>query len=344
MISSYSILIFFILVNLIIVTNFNKLKIFHFIIDKPDNIRKLHPKPTPLAGGLIIFLNISIYYILVLFFNEILDQEIFFKDIDTLNYFMITSFFIFSIGIIDDKINIKPNTKFILSIFIITFLLILNNNLILNNIRFSFLERNFFLDQFSIFFSVFCFLVFLNAFNMFDGINLQASLYSLIIFLILVIFFVNSLLLKILIITLIFFSYLNFKNRSFLGDSGSLLLGYFISYFFIISYNLNYMIYADQITLFMLIPGLDLIRLFVSRIYRKKNPLSSDRNHIHHLLLRKYSYKFTITIILLLIIFPIFLEYLKINIIFIIMITTLVYFTLILFIKKKKTTQWDKFH
>ena len=173
---------------------------------------------------------------------------------------------------------------------------------------------------------------------MFDGINLQASLYSLLIFLILVISFTNSLLLNILIITLIFFSYLNFKNKSFLGDSGSLLLGYLISYFFIALYNLNYIIYADHVTLFMLIPGLDLIRLFVSRIYRKKNPLSSDRNHIHHLLLKKYSYKLTITIILLLTIFPILLKNLKIDTISTIIITTLVYFSLILFLKKKKTT------
>ena len=119
---------------------------------------------------------------------------------------------------------------------------------------------------------------------MFDGINLQAISYSLFIFLILTFFFVNSFILKILIINLVTFSYLNLKNKSFLGDSGSLLLGFLISYFFIKLYNFNYFNYADQITLFMLIPGLDLIRLFISK-FTEKNPLSPDRNHLHHLLL-----------------------------------------------------------
>ena len=46
-------------------------------------------------------------------------------------------------------------------------------------------------------------------------------------------FFFYSLLVNILVITLICFSYLNFKNKTFLGDSGSLLLAFIISYFFI---------------------------------------------------------------------------------------------------------------
>ena len=104
---------------------------------------------------------------------------------------------------------------------------------------------------------------------MFDGINLQSSFYSLFIFFNFI-FFINSLLINIIVISLIFFSYLNFKNKTFLGDSGSLLLAFIISYFFINLYNLDYINYADKICIFMLIPGLDLIRLFVIRIFNKK--------------------------------------------------------------------------
>ena len=123
------------------------------------------------------------------------------------------------------------------------------------------------------FFTVFCFLVYLNAFNMFDGINLQASFYSLFIFLNIMFFFSNSLLINILIISLIGFSYLNFKNKTFLGDSGSLILAFIISYFFISLYNLDFINYADKICLFMLIPGFDLIRLFLIRIFNKKKSI-----------------------------------------------------------------------
>ena len=44
----------------------------------------------------------------------------------------------------------------------------------------------------------------------------------------------------------------------------------------------------------MLIPGIDMIRLFFERIKNKRNPFSNDRWHFHHLLLNKYGYLKTI--------------------------------------------------
>ena len=123
----------------------------------------------------------------------------------------------------------------------------------------------------------------------------------------------NSLIISLLIISLIGFSYLNFKNKSFLGDSGSLLLAFIISYFFIKLYNLGYIKYADQIVIYMLIPGLDLIRLFIFRILKKRNPLSPDRLHLHHILIKKFSLPITLLIIIFLIIFPVILDYSNLN-------------------------------
>ena len=85
----------------------------------------------------------------------------------------------------------------------------------------------------------------------------------------------------------------------------------------------------------MLIPGFDLIRLFLIRIFNKKNPLNSDRNHLHHILIEKYSFEKTILIILFLISFPIILDYLNIEIIYSIILTFLTYFLLIIYLKKK---------
>ena len=56
---------------------------------------------------------------------------------------------------------------------------------------------------------------------MFDGINLQSSSYSIFIFLCILFFYTNTLLIKILLISLVSFSYLNYKSKAFLGDSGS---------------------------------------------------------------------------------------------------------------------------
>ena len=336
MISTNLLLLFFIIFNFFIVLNFSKLKFFHFNIDKPDKIRKLHSKPTPLAGGQIIFINLIIYWILSFYSKELLNNEIFFQNEDSLNYFMVTIFFIFLLGFVDDKYNLKANLKFIFLFIIILILLFKDLNLILNEINFSFYSKTLNLKKYNIIFSIFCFLVFLNAFNMFDGINLQSSLYSIIILTNILLFFSNSLLVKILIISLIFFSYLNYKNKSFLGDSGSLIIAFMISYFFIKMYNFDIIAYADQIILYMLIPGLDLIRLFIIRIFKKQNPLSSDRNHIHHLLLRKYSLEKSLIILLLMIIFPIIFNFLKLSNFIVILITIMTYSSIIIYLKQKK--------
>ena len=90
-----------------------------------------------------------------------------------------------------------------------------------------------------------------------------------------------------ILISLLFFLYLNHFNKAFLGDSGSILLAFLFSYFFIKFYNQINLIKTDQIVLFMLIPGLDLMRLFITRIYKGKLPFSPDRNHLHHILQSK---------------------------------------------------------
>ena len=335
MIISNFILILFILVNLTLVILFSKINLFHYNIDKPDKKRKFHSRPTPLAGGQIIFFNICIYWIINNTTNFFDNQEIFFENIRSFNYFMIASTSIFFLGFIDDRLNLKANLKFLILFLIILFLLLIDENLIINNIKFSFHEKNFFLDRFAIIFSIFCLLVFINAFNMFDGINLQSSSYSLIIFFSILFFYSNSLFIKILIISLIGFSYLNFKNKTFLGDSGSLLLSFIIGYIFIKFYNSNVIEYTDKIVIYMLIPGLDLIRLFIIRILNKKNPLSSDRNHLHHLLLKKFFFKKTLFLIILLVSFPILLDLLLINNIFNILITIIAYSLLITYTSKK---------
>ena len=109
-----------------------------------------------------------------------------------------------------------------------------------------------------------------------------------------------------------------------------------ISYFFIKMYNFNIVSYADQIVLYMLIPGLDLIRLFIIRIFKKQNPLSSDRNHIHHLLLRKYSLEKSLIILLLMIIFPIIFNFLKLSNFIVILLTIMTYSSIIIYLKQKK--------
>jgi len=165
---------------------------------------------------------------------------------------------------------------------------------------------------------------------MFDGINLQSSIYSL--FILVYFFSLNSesLLIALLIIFTLFFICLNHLNKSFLGDSGTLLISFMLSVFFIKLFNEKKIIYSDEILIFMLVPGLDMIRLFFERIKNKRNPFSFDRLHLHHLLLRRLNYFKTILTIMLLIIIPIILNETNLNKLITIFITILIYsFTVI---------------
>lgn len=329
--------IILIFINLIFLINFEKIKFFHINLDYPDSERKLHKKSIPLAGGIIIFLNLlfSLFY---LNFNEdLIFDEFYFDGRNDLILFLISSFLIFLIGFFDDRLNLSPSLKLILVSIVILGLLMLDNKLSINVIKFSFINKTISLSQYTALFTCFCFIVFINAFNMFDGINLQSSLYSLIVFLSILIFYSNSFLIKTLIISLVAYSYLNFKNKSFLGDSGSLLISFIIGYLFIKLYNFEYINFTDEVVIYMLIPGIDLIRVFFKRIKMKKSPLDPDRIHLHHLLLARFSYFVTLIILIGMILMPILLNYLGLNKIYIFFLTIVIYYSCLIISKYKKS-------
>ncbi len=323
------------ILNLLIIINFQKIKFFYFNIDKPDFKRKLHKKPIPLAGGTIIFFNLIFLMIFLILNQSYILSEIYFENKDDFLLFIISCSLIFLIGFIDDRLNLSPSLKLILISIVILGLLILDNNLNIKIIKFSFLDKDFSLFHYTIFFTCFCFIVFINAFNMFDGMNLQSSSYSLIIFFSILIFYSDSILIKILIISLLSYSYLNFKNKSFLGDSGSLLISFIIGYLFIKLYNFEYIKFTDEVVIYMIIPGIDLIRVFFKRILMKKSPFSPDRLHLHHLLLKKYSYSVALIVLITIILVPIFLNYINLNKIYIFILTIIIYYFTLIFSQSK---------
>ena len=94
-----------------------------------------------------------------------------------------------------------------------------------------------------------------------------------------------------------------------MSDSGSLILGFLISYISIKAYNQNFIINADEIFLIMSIPGYELLRLFIKRISIGRNPFTADSNHIHHYLIKKFSHIKTFIIMQTLFFSNIFLFY-----------------------------------
>ena len=291
--------------NLLIFKNNIKIANFLNLYDRPDNLRKIHIQNIPLTGGVIILFNIVILFFFLFiqgfFFNKI---KIFQNDLDLL-IFINSILVFFFIGFMDDKFEISANKKFLMMIFFLIPISIYSQDLLIYEIRISFLNIKYFLPTYlAIFWTVLCFLLFINALNMFDGINYQVCIFS--IFLC-TFFLINDyfiILFIIIIISLFNFLILNHNNKAFLGDNGSYLLAFLFSYFFIKMYNQNHEIYSDHIFLIMIIPGIDLIRLFLVRISKGHYPFTPDRNHLHHILLRKYKLVNVNIIIQSLIIFP----------------------------------------
>jgi UDP-GlcNAc:undecaprenyl-phosphate GlcNAc-1-phosphate transferase len=296
-------LIFFFNFTLIIFRK--KISYFYNLFDIPDFKRKIHRYPVPLLGGLFIILNLFLIILINKFFFTIFNKDFFQDDYDVL-VFLISSILFYLMGFFDDKYNLTANSKLLLMTITILTLTFIDDNLLLKKINFSFLNTQIDLGLFSYLVTLLCFLLFINAFNMLDGINGQSASYLIYIFILLAFHKVIVLFSISMIIILLFFLILNFSNKSYLGDSGSILLGYLVSYIFVKNYNLNInnTFFADEIFLIMSIPGFELIRLALQRIIKKKHPFKSDNLHIHHLLANKFSNGTVYTIIQCLLIFP----------------------------------------
>ena len=328
--------IFFFIFNSLIFLFFKKISEIINIYDIPDNQRKIHTTKVACIGGLILMANLIFLLLLSYFYNLNYIFGLYFENkLSTFVIFCICLTFFLIVGVYDDTYSINPNIKLILFSLIVFFLVMSDKGLQLNIIRMSFLKNHYDISNISIFFTVFCFLVFINAFNMYDGINLQSSSLSLFIFCYL--FFLSNYkdpFSQVLIIFLIFFSILNLKNKLFLGDNGTLVISFLISYAIIKYYNKEIIFYADQVILLLLLPVLDLLRIFFMRLKRGKHPFHPDNIHIHHIILKKYSYKFTISFVFIIYFIPVLCGLIFFKFYFFIIIQILLYFiVLIKFLK-----------
>ena len=335
---------FLILYLLIILINFiyflkmnyisNKLQIF----DRPSKIKN-HKKIVPPIGGILLFINIIISLFYISFFNfEILEIFFYIYGYKQLIVFGLILTIIFFIGLYDDKYNLSANQKFLALIPSIFFLIYIDDGLQIRTISISILDIQINLNKSASIFSLICFLTYLNCINMFDGINLQTSLFSTTIILLLQIYVGSySPILIIILIFFFIFSIFNFQNKVFIGDSGTLIVGFIIGYILIKLHNYE-KIHSDIIFSFTIIPFLDMFRLIIKRLINGKNPFNGDTNHIHHRLIKKTNYYITILVIFIIFFVPILINVIfgfKYNFILIIL-SILVYFFLLLTTSDKK--------
>jgi UDP-GlcNAc:undecaprenyl-phosphate GlcNAc-1-phosphate transferase len=334
----FFIILFFFTLNYFFFYNFHKISLYINLFDNPSK-RKIHNRKVASIGGVFFLIN----FFLIIAVGHLFKIKLFNFNIgNPVQYFsfFITFILFFILGFLDDKYTLSYKIKLFFSFLFLFFLIKIDKNFVIYEIRFSFLENPILLKYFVTFFTILCILLFINACNMIDGLNFLSISY----FLFIIFFFIFNKYISNLFFLLIFyyafFIYLNNRGEIFLGDNGTISISFLLSYFFIKSYNANFISNVDIIFLIMAVPGLDMLRLFFERILNKKSPFKADNNHLHHLMLYNFPKKNIASIIMIFAsIFPYILTFTKLSYLLTLFITLLLYFILIFFLKRKLKKQ-----
>ena len=248
------------------------------LLDIP-NKRKKHSKPIAYTGGIIL----SFIYVgaIILFSVKIGD----------LNSIVAIGFLISIVGFIDDKYQLNIGSKLSLQIIPIIYLIILEN-LNLNQLG----EYDHFileLNSFSIPFTLIAVIFLINSFNYFDGLDGTLSFTT--ISVIFILYFLSSdqdikLFLITILLPLLIFVCFNFSilklPKLFLGDSGSLMLGFIIAFTLIHLANQNIVhpiILAWSISIFVY----EFLSINLIRLQDNRNIFKAGEDHLHHILFKR---------------------------------------------------------
>ena len=261
------------------------------LMDEP-NSRSSHKRATPSLGGIAFY----IIFVFGLYFNDQFDE---FNVAMSILPGMTLMFFL---GLKDDLVGLSPRVKFIGQIIACLFVLY---------------HYKFEIESFHGFFGIYnmpiwisvplallIMITIINAYNLVDGIDgLAASISTVALTCFAICFFWigrNFLALSAvaMIGALLGFLFFNLSERRkiFMGDTGSLVVGFLIAVMSIrllaLDNGLNDLPFNSKyVPLLMgtiiLIPLFDVIRVFSIRILHGRSPFSPDRNHIHHIIIDK---------------------------------------------------------
>ena len=256
----------------------------NFLIDLP-NVDKHKKKiffshKVPKSLGLIIFLFVS--------FN---------LNFDIYEIYLI--FFIFLLGILSDikKLN-SPKLRFFFQSIIVFIFLIYSGDFI-QTTKVPFIDHLLNFKFFSILLTLFCILIVINGSNFIDGLNTLCVGYYLSLAVILLFFQLDNIYIFeniYLFISILFLTYLfNFFGKSFLGDSGSYLVGFLFSILLIDLHVSKINISPWFIAVLLWYPAFEILFSIIRRSIKSKNPFLPDNRHFHQLLYlyfkKRYNFK-----------------------------------------------------
>ena len=295
------------------------------LIDYP-NERKKHFKPVSKIGG-IYFLGSAIITIICLY--NLHNERFIFS-------FIILTSGLFLIGLIDDKLEISAISRLILQFVVITISIITDFNLNVETLSTGILSKEIQIFNGSILFTIFCIISLVNATNLVDGKDGLAGS----IFVVFLIYFLFNhvgnfkIILINLLLSSVLFLFYNIRGKIYLGNSGSYLIGGIMSFITIQNYNYSNF-HIEIIFIIFYIYGLDMLRVYLERLFRGVHPFTPENNHLHHYLFLYFKNKYLALFGYITLAYaPLLLLFIYENYLFIIVISFIIYFLSLLYFKK----------
>ncbi|MAX70013.1 MAG: undecaprenyl-phosphate alpha-N-acetylglucosaminyl 1-phosphate transferase [Flavobacteriaceae bacterium] len=256
------------------------------LMDDPDD-RSSHSGKVPNLGGIGIYLGVVVAITIV---GALLDTK-------SLLLILGSITLLFFLGLKDDILILSPRKKFSGQLIAALLLIIFTDTRIVG--LSGILNITIMPYWLSVVFTLFVYVLIINAFNLIDGIDgLAGSLALMATVAFGFVFYryddISMVVLAAAVIgALIPFLRLNFskRNKMFMGDTGSMILGFILSVFAVrfinSSQEFGSNIYRNSspilVLAFLFFPLLDTLRIFFIRlIVHKKSPFSADKNHLHH--------------------------------------------------------------
>jgi len=243
--------------------------------------RHIHTRPTPKFGGIAIALSVFVISLFIIPVNR------------QIGSYVAASVIMLMLGVIDDFRGINWRIKLALSVTA-TSIVIMGTGLWVENLGNLIGLGEVHLGYWGIPFTFFAVFGVINAINLTDGLNGLACGVSSIAFLSFTIFASMSgnetvfyLSLINLGATLGLFKYNYPRARIFMGDSGSMFLGFSLGVqAILLTQGRNDSVSPMVPVIILGLPIFDTIRVLVVRILNRRHPFRADKTHLHHLMMR----------------------------------------------------------
>ena len=272
------------------------------LVDEPGDQRKLHRRSIPTLGGILIFagtiLGFSLWfpsknpYQLGMVYDTL-------RALHEFKFLVASMLILFFLGLKDDIIGVSPTKKLLVHLLVGGILVFLADIRITSFYGVFGIEKV--PDALSYPFSIFVYVVIVNAINLIDGVDGLAGGIGFIASTTFTYWFYQTGDLPMAVLaaglggaTLGFLVFTFNPARIFMGDSGSLTIG--VVLYVLATQLIQFPIDRLPATLsnvskpvvamaILGYPLIDTIRVFVIRIFQGRSPFDADRNHIHHRLL-----------------------------------------------------------